>query len=97
VAARERSRRPLTDQRSPLQPWQHKRFRRPNQRSEIIGRRMTIESAKSCRTRPVKVMVPPKYDVARSVYARGLDRRSEGLRQTSQATEMFGGSRRQLQ
>ena len=58
---------------------------------------MTIESGKGRRTRIVEVVVPPKYDVARSVYACGLDRRREGLRQTRQATELSGDPRRQFQ
>ena len=55
-----------------------------------------MESGKGCRTRPVKAAIPPEYDVARSVDACGLDRWSEGLRQTCQAAELIGDSRRQL-
>ena len=57
---------------------------------------MAIERGERRRTRPERIVVLPKYDVARLVYARRLDRRREGLSQTCQATELIRGSRRQL-
>jgi len=58
---------------------------------------MTIERGERRRTRPERIVVLPKYDVARLVYARGLDCRGESLRQTRQVTECLRGSIGEMQ